>query len=319
MRALRPALLSLALAALAACGNKGAPSGAAASASVATARPSSSAPPPATPATPAATARPSAATSAQPNPLHLPPVRTNLQVGRRIFTVPEPMLAAARPGSTLVFQAGTVTGIDGDDLVVESRGAPPYRVHPGYVIAVPDEPKLKPGDPVITEQNGVMKHGVVTKFIRDRIGVRYTDLEGRAQEALLLGGLGKPIAGAPSKAARFVKQIDGLQPGNYAALRQGEEWAHVLLVSGFGEGDARRWLALGFGGAAMVVSEGDLAPIPVKLGVKVGTVVWAESGGKMRRAIVQAADDQGLFTVKFERAGRPATVGWGLVMKPVEG
>jgi hypothetical protein len=315
MRALSPALIALALVALAACGNRGAPTGAAGSAS---------GPPPArsaaAPAGPAAPVSPSAASSAQPNPLHLPPLHVELPVGRRIFTVPEQMLAAARAGSTLVLVAGSVTGIDGDDLVVESRGSPSYRIHPGYVIPVPDDPKLKPGEPVLTEHGGALKHAVVTKFLRDRVGVRFTDVEGRSQEVMLQGGSGKPTsADKPSKAARFARQTEGLQPGNYAALRQGDEWLHVLLVSGAGEGEARRWLALGFGGAAMVVSEGDLAPIPIKWTGKPGAAVWAESGGKMRRATVQAAEDQGLFTVKFERAGRPTTVGWGLLMKPLAG
>ena len=38
----------------------------------------------------------------------------------------------------------------------------------------------------------------------------------------------------------------------------------------------------------------------------------------MRRATVQAADEVGLFTVKFERAGRPATIGWGLLTPPLD-
>lgn len=310
------ALIPLALAALCACGNRGAAPEGRASASAA--RPIGSAPPPAGPAAPAAPAR---AGAVEPNPLRLPPVRVNVGRCGRVFTFPEQMLAAAKPGSTLVLQAAFVAGMDGDDLVIESRGGPSYKIHAGYVIAVPDETRLKPGDPVLTEHNGLMKHAVVTKFVRDRIGVRFTDLEGRTQEVLLPNLSCKqattgPTASAPSKAVRFVKQADGLAPGNYAALRQGDEWQHVLLVSGFGEGEARRWFALGFGGAAMVVNEADLTPIPVKFATKVGKLVWAQEGGKMRRATVQAADEQGLVTVKFERAGRPSTVGWGQVMAP---
>lgn len=272
--------------------------------------------PPAGPAAPRGTATPGAS---NPNPLGLPSTRLALDAGRRVFTVPEQMLAAARPGSTLMLHAANVTGMEGDDLIVEGPRGPTYKVHAGYAIAVPDEPRVKLGDPVITEHNGALKHGVVTKFIRDRVGVRYTDLEGRSQEALLLHGSGKPTAGAPSKAARLIKQVEGLTPGNYAALRRGDEWLHVLLVSAHGEGDGRRWLALGFGGSAMIVSEADLAPIPVRWTGKAGKPVWAESGGKMRRATVQGLDDPGLCTVKFERAGRASTVGWGLVMAPLDG
>jgi hypothetical protein len=174
------------------------------------------------------------------------------------------------------------------------------------------------GDAVLTEHRGLMKHAVVLRFVKDRIAVRFTDVEGRAREALLMGGNGAPTAAGPSKAARFVRQVEGLAPGNYAALRQGGEWLHVLLVSASGEGEARRWLALGFGGAALIAAEADLKPIPVRWSPKPGSVVWAEWSGKMRRATVQGADEPGLFTVKYERAGRPATLGWGLLMAPIE-
>lgn len=307
----RRALAALLL--LTACGGHGA-SGAAASASASALPPASAAPP--VPAAPAATQRPSTAAPADPNPLRLPPARLTLDAGRRVFTFPEQMLAAARPGSTLVLQAATVIDLEGDDLVIDGRGGPNYKVHAGYAIAVPDEPRVKPGDPVIAENNGALRHGVVTKFVRDRVGVRFTDLEGRAPELLLLGGSGKPIAGAPSKALRLVKQAEGLHPGNYAALRRGEEWRHVLLVSASGEGDARRWFALGYGGAAMIVAESELLPIPVRFAAKPGRAVWAESSGKMRRATVEKEGDKGLFSVKFERAGRAQPVGWGRLMLP---
>ena len=303
-----PALLLLA-----ACGGHGA-SGASASASASAQPPASAAAP--VPAAPAATPRPSTAAPADPNPLRLPPAKLALDPGHRVFTFPEPMLAAARPGATLVLQPAIVKDFDGDDLVIDGRGGPEYKVHAGYAIAVPDDPRLKPGDPVIAEHNGALKHGVVTKFVRDRVGVRFTDLEGRAPELMLLGGSGKPIAGEASKALRLIKQLEGLRPGNYAALRRGEEWLHVLLVSASGEGDARRWFALGYGGAAMIVMESELLPIPVRFATKPGRTVWAESGGKMRRATVEKEGDRGLFIVKFERAGRAQAVGWGRLMVP---
>jgi hypothetical protein len=251
------------------------------------------------------------------NPLGLPPGKVELDAGRRVFTFSDQMIAAARPGSTLVLSAATVAGIEGDDLIIEGHGRPLYKVHPGYVIPVPDAPRLRPGDPVITEHGGLMKHAVVVRFVKDKVAVRFTDPPGRVTEVALQGGTGAPTAAGPSKAARFVKQTEGLAPGNYAALHQGDEWLHVLLVSAAGEGEARRWLALGFGGAATVVSEADLRPIPVRYSPKIGSLVWAEWSGKLRRATVQSADDPGLFTVKYERAGRPAVVGWGLLMPPI--
>jgi hypothetical protein len=296
---------------LAACGNHAAPAGAGALASA----------PPAE-AAPATPVQPGSVAQAPSNPLGLPPAKINLDAGKRVFTFTEQMMAAARPGATLVLSAATVAGIEGDDLIVEAHGGgPSYKVHPGYVIPVPDVPKLRLGDPVLTEHGGSMKHAVVVRFVKDRVAVRFTDMDARTPEGLLLAGNGAPTPAGPSKAARFVRQVEGLAPGNYAALHQGGDWLHVLLVSASGdaEGDGRRWLALGYGGAAMVVAEADLKPIPVRYKAKTGSVVWAEWSGKLRRATVLGADEPGLFTVKYERAGRPAVVGWGLVMAPLDG
>ena len=85
------------------------------------------------------------------------------------------MLDGAKLGSTLVLYAATVVGFDGDDLIIEGRGGPSYRVNGSYVIPVPDDAKVKPGDAVLTEWNGVLKHAVITKPIKDKIGVRSTD------------------------------------------------------------------------------------------------------------------------------------------------
>jgi hypothetical protein len=255
------------------------------------------------------------------NPLGLPPARVTLDVGKRVFTFGGTMMASARPGATLVLSPATVAGMEGDALIIESHGGPSYKVHPGYVIPVPDAPRLRPGDAVLTEHGGRMVHAVVTRFVKDRVGVRLTGLDAKAAEILLLGGSGAPGPSGPSKAARFVKQVEGLAPGNYAVLRQGNEWLHVLLVSASasasGEGDGRRWFALGYGGAAMVVAEADLKPTPVRFSPKVNAIVWAESAGKMRRCAVQGAEEQGIFVVKFERAGKPSVVGWGALMAPL--
>jgi hypothetical protein len=156
---------------------------------------------------------------------------------------------------------------------------------------------------VITEWNGVMKHAVVRRFVKDRIAVRYTDMDGKAPEGMLKG-------------ARMVRQTEGLEPGNYAALRQEGEYKHVLLVSPL-DVAPKRWFCLGFGGAAMLVDESDLVPIPIKWKGKPGATVWAEWAGSMRRATVQSENEAGIFTVKFERAGKPEVVGWGLVMDPL--
>ena len=251
-----------------------------------------------------------------PNPLRLPPRRVTLDPGKRVFTFAAGMLDGAKLGSTLVLYAATVVGIEGDDLIIEGRGGPSYKVNGGYVIPVPDDARVKPGDAVLTEWTGVLKHAVVTRFLKDKIGVRFTDLDARGGEVLLQGG--RPTAATGQKAAaRFVKQAEGLVPGNYAALHRGDEWLHVLLVSPAPEGETKRWFALGFGGAALIADEADLRPIPIRFTPKIGAAVWAEWVGSLRRGTVQSSPDAGLFTVKFERAGRPATVGFGRILPPL--
>ncbi|MRG91173.1 hypothetical protein [Polyangium spumosum] len=243
--------------------------------------------------------------SPQPNPLGLPPRKIKLDPGRRVFTFSEPMLTNARIGSTLVLYAATAVGFDGDDLVIEGQsGGPSYKVHAGYVIPVPDNVRPRLNDVVLTEWNGVMKHAIVRRYVKDRIAVRYTDMEARAPEALLKG-------------VRWVKQKEGLEPGNYAAHRQEGEYRHVLLVSPFEAGGIKRWFCLGFGGAALIADDADLQPIPIKWKGKPGATVWAEWAGTMRRAVVQSENEPGIFTVKFERAGKPEVVGHGLLMDPL--
>lgn len=286
---------------------------------------SSSAAPIASAAAPPGAPAPAPAPRGSPvNPLGLPPSRLRLDQGRRVFTFSDRMLASARPGSTLVLYAATVVGFDGDDLIIEGRGGASYKVHPGYVIPVPDRPRVRLHEPVLTEWNGVMKHAVVARFVKDRIAVRFTDMEGRAPEALL-------------KDVRLVPQSEGLAPGNYAALSDGDGWRHVLLVSRLGEGtpaqaqgprDAARaasgtqgrWFALGYGGAAEIVAEASLKPIPISpRNLKVGASVWAQWVGALRPAVVQSIDDIGFYTVKFERAGRPVRLGWGHITPSLEG
>ena len=252
-----------------------------------------------------------------PNPLKLPPRRVTLDPGKRVFTFSAGMLEGAKLGSTLVLYAATVVGIEGDDLIIEGRGGPSYKVNGSYVIPVPDDARARPGDAVLTEWNGVLKHAVITRPVKDKLGVRFTDLDARPGEVLLQGG--KPVATTGKHPpARFVKQAEGLAPGNYAALQRGDEWLHVLLVAPAPDGELKRWFALGFGGAALVADEASLRPIPIRYTPKIGASVWAEWVGTLRKGTVQTIPDPGLFTVKFERAGRPATVGFGRILQPIE-
>jgi hypothetical protein len=316
VKAWLPGVLLLS-AGLAACKDPTPSAGPATSASsphVASAAPAALVPGAAIPPTPA----PGAPALAQdPNPLKLPARRVTLDPGKRVFTFSAEMLDGAKLGSTLVLYAATVVAFEGDDLIIEGRGGPSYKVNGSYVIPVADDAHVKPGDAVLTEWNGVLKHAVITKPIKDKIGVRFTDLDARSGEVLLQGG--KPVAATGKHPpARFVRQSEGLVAGNYAALHRGDEWLHVLLVSPAPEGETKRWFALGFGGAALVADEADLKAIPIRYTPKIGATVWAEWVGTLRRGTVQASPDAGLFTVKFERAGRPATVGFGRILPPID-
>jgi hypothetical protein len=236
-----------------------------------------------------------------PNPLGLASRHVTLDAGRRVFTFSESMLSRARLGSTLVLYAATVAGLDGEDLVIEGQaGGTSYKVGGAYVIPVPDGVKPKANDVVLTEWNGVMKHALVKRYVKDRVAVKFTDVDGRAPETLLKG-------------VRWVVQTEGLMPGNYAAYKQDGELRHVLLVSR-SEDPEPRWFCLGFGGSAMVVNASDLVPIPIKWKGKPGATVLAEWAGTMRKAVLQTENEPGVFTVKFERAGKPETVGYGMIM-----
>jgi hypothetical protein len=264
------------------------------------------APPTATSVASVAKARPAAPASTT-NPLGLPPRVVELGRKKRIFTFSDRMLESARIGSTLVLYAATALGVDGDDVVVEGRaGGAPYKVHGAYVIVVPDESRLVPGTPVVAEWNGALKHGVVTRLVKDKIGVRYTDMDAGTPEALLRG-------------AHVFAQKEGLEPGSYAALRGDDGYRHVQLVSRFESSGAVRWLALGFGGAALVAEAERLAPIPARADPKPGAEVWAEYLGAMRKGTLTGVNGPGFAIVKFERAGKPVSVGWGLFMRPVQG
>jgi hypothetical protein len=259
-------------------------------------------PAPATPSS-ALTAPTSAAAPPliDPNPFKLPSTTLKLDKGGRVFTVSEQMLAGARIGSTLVLHAEIVVGFDGELLIVDNRNGPSYKIHPAYAIAVPDDAAVRPGDPVVTEHHGVLRHAVVKKHVKDRVTVRFTSGDSRIAEMVV-------------KSTRFIRQSDGLRPGNFAALGDGETLRHVLLVSTFEDGGEKKWLVLGAGSAASIAPERSLEPIPVKYQPRAGTAVLAEHNGVLRRATVASIPEPGIFTVKYERAGRPATLGWGFLL-----
>ena len=174
-----------------------------------------------------------------PNPLGLPARELDVAVGARVFAVPEPMLRGAKLGSTLVLASARVVGRDGDAILVETREGQPYRIHPGYVVALPTGKKPGVGDPVVVEHAGVLKHGVLRARKKGKAIVRLFDAGDTADRAI--------------DEALVTRAEDGFRPGHFAAARVDGELRHVLLVSPLeaaeGQGGARRWLALGHAGA----------------------------------------------------------------------
>ncbi len=250
---------------------------------------------------------------ANPNPLSLTAKKIELAAGVRVFAVPEEMLRGAKLGSAFAFRAMEVKGRDGDDLIVDGRDGPEYRVNPAYVIPITGVTRPKLESPVIAEWAGALRHGVVTKYVKDKIMIRFLDTADVSERPL-----------APEQLSL---QKDGFHPGNYAVVREAPvrgasggaelaQYEHVMLVSSVSEtGD---WLAVGGGGSARVVSEKDMLAVPLTFTPKEGAVVWAEHLGQMREATVTAIDRPGLVTVRFPRVGRPVTVGWGNLMPPAK-
>lgn len=241
------------------------------------------------------------ATDDDPNPLGLPPRSLDVAAGQKVFAPPQPMLRGAKVGSSLSLRVAQVIGKDGDDLLVDGRDGPSYKVHAGYVIAVPDGFRPRINGPVVAEWAGQLRHGVLRRWTLDSYVVRFTDTEDKRDRTL--------------KNAAIVAQKDGLLPGNFAALKDGDTLRQVLLVSEIA-GDPKRWLTLGFAGAIAIADEGALVPVPVSFEPKDGADVRAVWLGAFRPGTVRSTDRPGLFSVKFERAGRPVQLGWGWAMPP---
>jgi hypothetical protein len=211
------------------------------------------------------------------------------------------MLHGAKEGSSLSLRVAQATGKEGDNVLIEGRDGPSYKVHAGYVIVVPDGFKPKVNGPVISEWAGQLRHGVLRRQVRDSYVVRFTDTEDKSDRTL--------------KSAAIIAQTDGFHPGNYAGLKDGDSVKLVLLVSDL-SGEPKRWLTLGFAGAATIVNESALVGVPVSYEPKDGADVWAVWLGTFRPGVAKSLDRPALFSVKFERTGRPVPLGWGMLMPP---
>jgi hypothetical protein len=229
-------------------------------------------------------------------------------VGTVVYAVPAAMLRGAKEGTAFQLRTTTVVGADQDWVIVDGGEDPDYPVHPSYLVVHrpgPRTPRL--GLPVITELAGQLRHGLVKSFSKNKVVVRFTDTSQRFERAV------DPDA--------LMAQTDGLHPGNYVAFDSGTDFEHLLLVAPLSEPAASsdRWLAVGYAGASRVVATNKLSLIPVTYDPKVGTVVWAEHLGKLRRAAVTEVDKPGVFEVRFERAGPPVRVGVGALLPPLVG
>lgn len=249
--------------------------------------------------------------TANPNPLSLPARKLELAVGAKVFTVPEPMLRGAKLGSSFQLRATTIKALDGGNFVVDGRDSGDYTVHAAYIIPLVSIARPNLRQPVVAEFAGALRHGVVKRYAKDKIVVRFTDTLDRGERSL--------------ESEQLMPQKDGFRPGNYAVVRASAasrdpgEFQHVLLISPIGgEGaDATEWLAMGYGGAAQVVKTADLVAVPTSYEPKDGAPIWVEHLGHMRAGTVKEQDKPGALTVKLERAGGAVTTGWGLVMPPV--
>lgn len=240
----------------------------------------------------------------EPNPLSLPAHPVDVVPGQKVFAVPAAMLRGAKLGSSFSLRVAGVVAKDGDNVLLEGRDGPAYKVHTAYVIPVPETYKPKPNQPVVAEWAGALRHGVFRKMSKDSFVIRFTDTEDKSDRYL--------------KNAAIFAQSDGFHPGNYAAFHDGADYSQVLLVSALA-GEPKRWLALGYGGAATLVDESALFAVPVSYAPKENAPVWAVWLGTFRPGSVKSTDPPGLFSVKFERAGPPVGLGWGALMPPVTG
>jgi len=238
---------------------------------------------------------------ANPNPLSLPPSPLKLEEGTFLYAVPERMLSSAKLGASLELCAAKVEAMDGSDIVVRMGNGPAYAVHPGYVV-VPKTSKVARGTRVVVPHRERLRHGVVERQTRERIVVRYSDVDAArgghgflAEEVGVLSG--------------------GLEPGGYALVKDESGHALLLLVSVARDSEGtERWLALGEEGATRLVAASELAPVPDVRKLKPGSPVRVAWHGRMVPATLREVEPSGLVSVKRPRVGPALLVGSDLVM-----
>ncbi|MSP25408.1 MAG: hypothetical protein EXR75_09640 [Myxococcales bacterium] len=231
-----------------------------------------------------------------PNPLGLPPATVTLAAGQRVFVVPERMLRGAAIGSSFALVTATVVAMDAEDVVVRVGHEATFKVHPGYVV-VPRAGRFERGALVFAAYKNELHHGVVERFARRQVVVRFTDLGA----ATITQETDRSVIGA----LRI-----GLAPGGYAIAQVESTKAHVLLVSeNVRDGGESAWLVLGAAGAAMLIPTGELQALPSRKLPEVGNAVLVAWRGAMVPGTVGRTEPLGIFTVRRSVLGAPLVVG----------
>lgn len=239
------------------------------------------------------------------NPLRLPVQAVSVAEGARVYAPSREALEGARRGRTLVLRFATAFGVDGGNVLVRVGRAPPYPVHPGYVV-VPAEGRLRRGSYVIAPYRRQLRHAIVTGIKKEQVTVRYTDVLARVGERRL-------------RLSDVAPQPEGLRPGNYAVFREGQRYRHVLLVSeGTWADGKKRWLALGYAAEALLVDHNELRPMSLDYDPDEGDAVWVSWLGHMVPATVAAVETRGLYLVERPRFAGPLRVGPDLLLRPPE-
>ena len=228
------------------------------------------------------------------------------------------MLDGAKLGSTLVLYAATVVGFEGDDL--DHRG--PRRA------LVQGQRELR--DPGPRRRAREARRGGAHRVERGA-QARGGHQADQGQDRRALHRSRRPLRrGAPP--GRQADRDDGQAPAG--PLRQADRGPRARQLRGAPptakSGCTCSWSrppptarpSAGSPSASAARRSSPTRrisrPIPIRFTPKIGAVVWAEWVGTLRGRRSRPRGDPGLFTVKFERAGRPATVGFGRILPPIE-
>lgn len=287
-RPLALAAVALALASLAACGKKPAPTAQPATAppaadtteakAPAATPPEAATPTPAPQAATATDAKPEAAPDNNPtqNGWNLPARGTSAKEGDRVFVLTRGKdRSYSDAGAVYHLFAHDLGEVRGDVMTVKELDGGSFQVTGLFVVPAGAKAEaLQVGDMVLAEWASSLNHAVVTKLDGDKIHVRYTDLPDTWKEDQITA----------VKAPREVtKQQEGLHPGNFAVALEDGRPIQVLLVADSGD----KWLVRRFAKRMAVFAKSDLKPIPLKPPLKPGQLVQAPWVGMMYKAKVK--------------------------------